>query len=96
MGGRSSPVLFFLPEKVRSARENGFWYFCWFFSRAEIVFLAHFLKIFLGQFEVFSGTFSIFFSGLIFFFSGRNVRIFSGIFFFLGQDFFSSGKFLTG
>ena len=84
--------VFFLPEKMKSARENGFWYFFWFFSRAETVFLGHFLKNFLGQFEVFSGTFSNFFSGRLFFFSGRNLRIFSGIFFFLGQDFFFSGR----
>ena len=86
--GWPPPVLFFLPEKMKSARENGFGYFFWFFSRAEMVFLAHFVKIFLGQFEILSGTFSNFFSGWFFFFLGQKIKNFLGhIFIFSGRIF---------
>ena len=81
-------VFFFFPEKMKSARENGFWHCFWFFSREEFFFSPTFFWISLGQSKVFSGTFSYFFSGWLFFFSGRNLRFFSGSFFFSRAEFF--------
>ena len=60
---------FFTRENEKCTRV--FWQFFWF-SWAEKKILAHFFKIFLGQFEIYSDTFS-YFSRVDFFFSGRIV-----------------------
>ena len=57
-----SSVFLFLLEKMKSAREKVLGTFVDFYLVHFFVFFTHFLKNFLGQFEVFSCTFSYFFS----------------------------------
>ena len=84
--------VFFLTRENEKCPRKRFLVLFWFFFSGGNGFSRPLLENFLGQFEVFSGTFSIFFSGWLVFFSGRNLRIFSGIVFFLGQTFLFSGR----
>ena len=89
----SISVSFFLPLKMKSAREAKFCTFLWL-SRVENIFLAHFFSKFLGQFRFFSGTFSDF-SGVIFFLLAEIWEFFEfslvKICIFVGQRIFFSG-----
>ena len=48
LGGDPPPVFFFLPEKMKSAREAIFWHFFGFFLGWKIIFSPTFPKIFSG------------------------------------------------
>ena len=88
-------VFFFLPEKMKSARENGFGHFFWFFSRAEFFFSPTFLIFFSGSLKFSRALFRIF-SRVDFFFSRAEISEFSrALFFFFSGRIFSAGvKFL--
>ena len=96
----SLPAFIFLPEKMKSARDNICWHFLWFFFfRVEYILLAHFYLNFLRHPEIFSGRFLDFFSGSFFFLEileflsifwilmGKILNFFLGHFFFLGLSF---------
>ena len=81
---------------MKSARENGFWHFFWFFSRGDFFFLAHFLNFFAGSLT-FSRALFFIFSRVDFFFLGQKFKNFLGHSLFFSGRIFSAGvKFITG
>ena len=73
---------------MKSARENGFGHFFWFFSRAEFFFSPTFLIFFSGSLKFSRALFRIF-SRVDFFFSRAEISEFSRAhFFFSRAEFF--------